>query len=345
MNNNDIVLEKTGKRKAVLAVVVPCYNEEDVLPETVSQLISLLADMVEGQLIDEGSGVWFVDDGSKDRTWSLISQYASQTVSINGIKLSRNRGHQNALIAGLEIAEGDVVVSVDADLQDDISIIKKMMVEYHRGIDVVYGVRKARELDTVFKRFTAEGYYHILKKMGVDIVFNHADFRLMSRRALEALRRYEEVNLFLRGIIPSIGFPSSVVEYDRAERFAGESKYPLRKMLALAVDGITSFSSFPLRLIAGLGLAVFAISAGISFWVLWTRFFTDAAVPGWASSVLPMYMLGGIQLLSLGVLGEYVAKIYMESKRRPRYFVEEVTRSALVQQWDGIVRKAEQPTK
>jgi len=314
---------QANKKPAQLGIVIPCYNEEEVLPETVKQLTVLMQEMEQEQLIDSGSAIWFVDDGSKDKTWSLIENYVVNNKYIRGLKLARNRGHQNALLAGLENASGDVLVSIDADLQDDISVIKKMMLEYHKGIDIVYGVRKAREQDTVFKRMTAEGYYHLLGKMGVNIVFNHADFRLMSRRAIESLKQYEEVNLFLRGIIPTIGFPSSVVEYDRAARFAGESKYPLKKMLALAADGITSFSAVPLRLIAALGFIIFLMSVGLSIWVFFVKLFTNHAMPGWASSVLPMYLLGGIQLLSIGVLGEYVAKMYMETKKRPRYFLQE----------------------
>jgi polyisoprenyl-phosphate glycosyltransferase len=311
------------KKPAQLGIVIPCYNEEEVLPETVKQLTALMQEMEQEQLIDSGSAIWFVDDGSKDKTWSLIENYVGTNHYIRGLKLARNRGHQNALLAGLENATGDVLISIDADLQDDIYVIKAMMQEYHKGIDIVYGVRKAREQDTVFKRMTAEGYYHLLGKMGVNIVFNHADFRLMSRRAIESLKQYEEVNLFLRGIIPTIGFPSSVVEYDRAARFAGESKYPLKKMLALAADGITSFSAVPLRLIAALGFIIFLLSVALSVWVFFVKLFTNHAMPGWASSVLPMYLLGGIQLLSIGVLGEYVAKMYMETKKRPRYFIQE----------------------
>jgi glycosyltransferase involved in cell wall biosynthesis len=313
----------TQHKPAVLAVVIPCYNEEEVLPETVKQLTELMQEMERDGLTDAGSAIWFVDDGSKDKTWELIEGYVVSNPYIRGLKLARNRGHQNALLAGLENATGDVLISIDADLQDDIQVIKTMMIEYHKGIDVVYGVRSVRELDTPFKRMTAEGYYHLLKKMGVNIVFNHADFRLMSRRAIEALKAYEEVNLFLRGIIPTIGFPSSTVEYARAARFAGESKYPLKKMLALAADGITSFSAVPLRLIAALGFFIFLFSMGLSTWVFFVKLFTDNATPGWASSVLPMYLLGGIQLLSIGVLGEYVAKMYMETKKRPRYFIQD----------------------
>lgn len=312
------------KAPATIAIVIPCYNEEEVLPETVAQLTVLMQEMEREQLIAPGSAIWFVDDGSKDKTWALIENYVVTNHYIRGIKLARNRGHQNALLAGLETATGDILISIDADLQDDIQVIKRMMLEHYKGIDIVYGVRKARSTDTAFKRMSAEGYYHLLSKMGVNIVFNHADFRLMSRRAIESLKQYEEVNLFLRGIIPTIGFPSSTVEYDRAARFAGESKYPLKKMLALAADGITSFSAVPLRLIAGLGFLIFLMSLGLSFWVFFVKLFTDNAMPGWASSVLPMYLLGGIQLLSIGVLGEYIAKMYMETKKRPRYILDKV---------------------
>lgn len=311
-----------AEKPVVLSVVIPCYNEEEVLPETAKQLGELLDGMVAEKLIHSDSHLCLVDDGSKDRTWTIIQELASSSNQVRGLKLARNRGHQNALLAGLENAEGEVLVSIDADLQDDITVIRTMMMEYYKGHEIVYGVRKKRTTDSFFKRFTAEGYYYLLSKMGVNIVFNHADYRLMSRRTIEALRQYEEVNLFLRGIIPTIGFSTAEVYYDRAERFAGESKYPLKKMLALAVDGITSFSAVPLRFIAGLGLIIFVFSMVISAWALGVRLFTDEAIPGWASSVLPMYVLGGIQILSLGVIGEYVSKIYMETKRRPRYFIE-----------------------
>lgn len=311
------------EKPACLSIVIPCYNEEEVLPETIKQISALLDEMEAEGLVKADSHLCLVDDGSKDRTWQIIAESSRKNARVKGLKLARNRGHQNALLAGLENAEGDVLISIDSDLQDDIKVIRSMMEEYYEGSDVVYGVRKARETDTRFKRITAEGYYWFLRKMGVDIIFNHADFRLMSRRAIEALKKYEEVNLFLRGIIPTIGFPSTTVEYDRAERFAGESKYPLKKMLALAIDGITSFSPVPLRFIAGLGLLIFIFSMLISLWALGVRLFTDEAIPGWASSVLPMYILGGIQLLSLGVIGEYVAKIYGETKARPRYVIQE----------------------
>jgi glycosyltransferase involved in cell wall biosynthesis len=307
-----------------LSIVIPCYNEEEVLSETVKQMSVLVDEMIEENLITNNSSIWFVDDGSKDRTWQMISDYSASSSKIKGIKLSRNKGHQNALLAGLETADGDLLVSIDADLQDDITVIREMVKEYYKGNDVVYGVRKVRTTDTVFKRTTAQGFYTLIQKLGVDVVYNHADFRLMSRRAIEALKEHKEVNLFLRGMIPLIGFSSTNVEYARTERFAGESKYPLKKMLALAVDGITSFSAYPLRLIAGLGFSIFLFSIFISLWVSYTLIFTDNAIPGWASSVLPMYLLGGIQLLSIGVVGEYVGKIYMESKNRPRYLIESI---------------------
>lgn len=305
-----------------LSIVVPCYNEEEVLPETVRRLLALLDDLTAKGKVAAASRVYFVDDGSKDRTWAMIEEHSATDRRIGGIKLSRNRGHQNALLAGLMTVRGDAVVSIDADLQDDITVIEDMVDRHLDGADVVYGVRKRRDTDTLFKRATAEGYYKLIKAMGVEVVFNHADYRLLSRRALDVLKGYDEVNLFLRGVIPTIGFPSAVVEYDRHERFAGESKYPLRKMLALAIDGVTSFSAMPLRLIAVLGMLIFIGTMMLSIWVLWTRLTSGNAVPGWASSVLPIYFLGGIQLLSIGVLGEYVAKVYLEVKRRPRYIVE-----------------------
>jgi glycosyltransferase involved in cell wall biosynthesis len=304
-----------------LSIVVPCFNEEDVLPETVSRLTELLSIIPQTKISDD-SNIYFIDDGSSDKTWSLIQEYSKTNRLVKGIKLSRNKGHQNALLAGMLTVDSDAVISIDADLQDDISIIEKMIDEYHSGHDIVYGVRKERTTDTVFKRVTAQAYYKLLKFLGVDIVFDHADYRLLSRRTLNALQQYGEVNLFLRGLIPTLGYSSSIVEYQRFERFAGESKYPLRKMLAFAIDGITSFSAVPLRLIAIAGLAVFIGTLLMSIWVLWTKFVSGAAIPGWASSVLPMYFLGGIQLLSVGVIGEYVGKIYLETKKRPHFHIE-----------------------
>lgn len=309
--------------KPRLAIVIPCYNEAEVLPETTRRLLTLLDKLVAGGVVAESSYVTYVDDGSSDATWQLIREFNAANTRIKGIKLSANRGHQIALIAGLFSVEGEVVVSVDADLQDDLSAIESMLAAYGEGHEVVYGVRQQRSVDSVFKRSSAETYYKLLKLLGVKVVFNHADYRLMSRRAIEALKQYGEVNLFLRGIVPLIGFRSTSVYYQRGERFAGESKYPLKKMLMLAIDGVTSFTAFPLRMISVMGLLVSVVSLAMTLWVLWIKLFTTAAIPGWASSVIPIYFLGGIQLLSIGVLGEYVAKIYFETKRRPRYFIEE----------------------
>jgi polyisoprenyl-phosphate glycosyltransferase len=306
-----------------LSIVVPCYNEEEVLPETVKRLRTLLDQLTNCGKIAADSQVIFVDDGSRDRTWQLIRQFNVEDPRIRGVKLSGNRGHQTALIAGLFAADGDAIASIDADLQDDVSAIEGMVDAYQQGCDVVYGVRKSRELDTVLKRSTAKSYYRILTLLGVKIVPHHADFRLLSRRALESLKAYSEVNLFLRGIVPLLGYRSSTVFYDRAARFAGESKYSLRKMIVLAFDGVTSFTAVPLRFVAFIGLLVSLLSIGMIFWVLWVRLFTSQALPGWASSVIPIYFLGGIQLLSIGIVGEYVAKLYVEAKRRPRYFIEE----------------------
>lgn len=309
--------------KPQLAIVVPCYNEAEVLPETTRRLLALLDRLIANGLVAESSYVTYVDDGSSDTTWQLIREFNAASTRIRGIKLSANRGHQIALIAGLFSVAGEVIVSVDADLQDDLAAVESMLVAYGAGHEVVYGVRKQRSADTRFKRSSAETYYRLLKLLGVNVVFNHADYRLMSRRAVESLKQYGEVNLFLRGIVPLIGFRSTSVYYERSERFAGESKYPLKKMLMLAIDGVTSFTAFPLRMISVTGMLVSVASLAMILWVLWIKFFTSSAIPGWASSVIPIYFLGGIQLLSIGVLGEYVAKIYFETKRRPRYFIEE----------------------
>jgi glycosyltransferase involved in cell wall biosynthesis/putative flippase GtrA len=307
-----------------LSIVVPCYNEEAVLMETTRQLADLLRQLIIEGKITPNSRVYYVDDGSRDRTWELIESLAENHDFVHGIKLSRNRGHQNALLAGLLTAEGEVIISVDADLQDDLSAIEKMIAFYACGYDIVYGVRDARDADTFFKSFTAKVYYRLLSAMGVEIIYNHADYRLMSRQVIEALKEFGEVNLFLRGIIPQLGFSYALVYYDRAERYAGESKYPLRKMLSFAWQGITSFSVLPLRLITGLGLLVSLISFLITVWAIAVRLFTQDAIPGWASTVLPIYFLGGIQLLCLGIMGEYLAKIYSETKRRPRYIIEKI---------------------
>jgi glycosyltransferase involved in cell wall biosynthesis len=312
----------------VLAVVVPCYNEQEVLPETANRMLALLDRLMAAKKIARQSRIYFVDDGSRDRTWEIVQSFVDRGLPVVGIKLSRNRGHQNALLAGLFTAEGDVIVSIDADLQDDINAIEEMIDRYIAGCDVVYGVRKRRETDTFLKRFTAEGFYRLIALMGAQTVFNHADYRLLSRRAIEALKDYREVNLFLRGIVPLIGYRSAVVYYDRDARFAGESKYPLRKMIGLALDAVTSFSVVPLRFISFLGFVVFLFSAAMSAYVLWIRLFTEIAVPGWASTLLPVYFLGGIQILCLGVIGEYLGKLYGEAKARPRFLIEEIARAS-----------------
>jgi len=306
-----------------LAIVVPCYNEQEVLNETNSRLLALLDRLQARGAISAESTINYVDDGSRDGTWPLIVALSSGDKRVKGIKLTRNRGHQNALLAGLMTVPGDALVSIDADLQDDVNVIEKMVDEFAAGAEIVYGVRDSRATDTTFKRNTAIGYYTLMKKFGVDLVHNHADFRLMGRRAINALRDYEEINLFLRGIVPLIGYKTASVYYARAERFAGISKYPLRKMLAFAIEGVTSFSVVPLRLITLLGFIVSLFSFLMILFVLYGRLVLNTVLPGWASSVVPIYFLGGIQLLSMGIVGEYVSKIYLETKRRPRYVIEE----------------------
>jgi glycosyltransferase involved in cell wall biosynthesis len=305
-----------------LDLVVPCFDEEEVLPETAQRLKVLLEGLIGQQQVSVASRILFVDDGSRDGTWRLIEDFARANPRIRGIKLSRNRGHQNALMAGLFSAHGDVVVSVDADLQDDLAVVPEMLSAYRCGADVVYGVRKDRSSDSLLKRASAQGFYRLMEALGAETVYNHADFRLMSRRAIEALKDFREVNLFLRGIVPLIGFDSAVVYYDRVERCAGESKYPFRKMLSLALNAVTSFSVLPLRLITLVGFAVSLVSFFMAGWTLWIRFFTTQAVPGWASTLLPIYFLGGVQILCIGVIGEYLAKVYQETKARPRYIID-----------------------
>ena len=307
-----------------LAIVVPCYNEQDVLPETCRRMTALLRDLRTAGKVGSASRIYFVDDGSNDATWRIIAGFAHDGLPVSGIKLSRNLGHQNALLAGLLAAEGDALVSVDADLQDDLQAIEQMVDQFHDGCDVVYGVRRRRDSDSLGKRLSAGIFYRVMAGFGARTVYNHADFRLMSRRAIESLRGFREANLFLRGIVPLIGFRAGVVEYERSARFAGKSKYGMRKMLGLALDAITSFSVLPLRLVSVLGLTVFVGATGVTLWALWVALFTDAAVPGWASVVLPMYFLGAVELLALGVIGEYLGKIYLETKERPRYFVEQI---------------------
>lgn len=313
------------KAENTLYVVVPCYKEEEVLPETARRLKEKLTALTAQGKISNRSRILFVNDGSKDRTWEIIAELHDRDKIFSGVNLSRNRGHQNALLAGLMTAVqyADMMVSMDADLQDDIDAMDAMIDAYHGGFDVVYGVRRSRQTDSFFKRFTAESYYKLLKAMGVDIVFNHADYRLMSRRAVEGLAQYKEVNLFLRGIVPQIGYPWTTVEYDRAKRFAGESKYPLKKMLAFAFDGITSFSVKPIRLILFLGALIFGLSLIMLIWAL-VAHMTGHVVSGWTSLMCSIWMIGGIQLLALGVIGEYMGKIYNESKARPRFIIERV---------------------
>ena len=308
-----------------IAIVVPCYNEEQVLPQSSTILIELFDNLKQSQHIHADSKIYFIDDGSQDGTWEIIKSLSQSHSSISGIKLSRNYGHQSALLAGLFSAEGDAVISIDADLQDDVNIIKTMIDDFYKGKDIVYGVRGNRDTDSFFKRFSAKLFYKLMIIMGVDLIYNHADFRLMSRRTVEHLMQYNESNLFIRGIIPLIGYPTSTVAYDRTERLAGESKYPLRKMLGFAIDGITSFSITPLRLITLLGILILLLSIVVSIWVLSVVFFSTSAVPGWASTVLPIYFIGGIQLFSLGIIGEYLGKIYLETKKRPRFTIEENT--------------------
>lgn len=310
-----------------LGIVIPCYNEEAVLPETIERLSKLLDDLIFRKRVSSTSRLWLIDDGSNDRTWEIINRASRTGMPVCGIKLSRNRGHQNALLAGLFGADGDVLISIDADLQDDLNAIDAMLECYFTGAQIVYGVRKDRSSDTKFKRVTAEFFYKLMSLIGVETIRNHADYRLMSRQSIDALREYKEVNLYLRGIAPLVGFKYSIIEYDRLPRVAGESKYPLKKMLALSVQAITSFSVVPLRFISFLGILVSLGSAAISLWALAMAIFTDRTVTGWASTVLPIYFLGGLQLLSLGIIGEYIGKIYLETKSRPRYFIEKVVRN------------------
>ena len=307
----------------VLYLVIPCYNEEAVLPETVKQLTEKLRAMQADGLIGPASRMLLVDDGSKDKTWTLIERFSAENTFVSGLKLAHNRGHQNALMAGLMTAKdkADCVISLDADLQDDVGVLDDFMVKFNEGCDVVYGVRNKRETDTFFKRTTALGFYRFMKALGVDVVYNHADYRLMSRRALEALSEYREVNLFLRGIVPLIGYRSDYVYYERHERFAGESKYPLKKMISFALDGITSFSVKPLKMISSLGILVSLLSV-IGLLYALVSHFCGFTVAGWTAIVSSIWLLGGIQLLCIGVVGGYIGKIYSEVKARPRYRIE-----------------------
>lgn len=306
-----------------LYLAIPCYNEEEVLKDSADKLLKKYETMMGEHKITFDSKIVFIDDGSKDRTWQIIEELHAENPIFQGIKLSRNRGHQNALLCGLMTLKdkADAVISIDADLQDDINTFDDMVAKFEDGCDVVYGVRSKRETDTFFKRFTAEAFYKILNKMGAKVIFNHADFRLMSRRALEAFSLYKETNVFLRGMVPLIGYKSDIVTYERSERLAGESKYPLKKMLALAWEGITSMSIQPIRIITWLGCFIFAISLIMIIYSL-ISFFIGSAVSGWASTLCSIWALGGLQLLAIGIIGEYIGKIYLETKRRPRFIIE-----------------------
>ena len=306
-----------------LYLVVPCYNEEEVLPETARRLAAKFDNLIGNGKISPESKVVFVDDGSKDKTWEIIEGLNEKTPLFQGIKLSRNKGHQNALLAGLMAVknECDMTISMDADLQDDIDAIDEMLDKYYDGCEVVYGVRSERKTDSAFKRITAQGFYKVMRLLGADIIYNHADYRLMSARALDALAEFKEVNLFLRGIVPLVGFNSDTVEYKRTERFAGQSKYPLKKMISFALNGITSFSIKPLRMITALGILIFSVSILMLVYFL-IRHFTGNTVQGWTTLAASVWAIGGLQLLAIGVVGEYIGKIYMETKARPKYVIE-----------------------
>ena len=310
--------------KSMLTIVVPCYNEEEVLPETVKELGGVLENMIAERKVADNSKILFVDDGSKDKTWSLIQKFEKEHDYITGIKFSRNFGHQNALVAGLTTAVNysDMMITIDADLQDDINAIPKMVQKYHEGKDIVYGVRNNRDTDTAFKRKMALAFYDLMKKLGVDMVPNSADYRLMSKRAVETLLQFKERNLFLRGMVPMVGFPSAKVYYARKERFAGESKYPLKKMIKFALDGITSFSTAPIKLIMGLGIGVVFVGIILLIYTL-VQHCLGHVVAGWSSMMISLWVLGGVQLICISMIGEYIGKIYSEVKARPRFTIEE----------------------
>lgn len=309
-------------RKEVLYVVIPCYNEEEVLEETTKQLKVKIEKLIKDNKISDKSRVMYVNDGSKDKTWELIEKINKEEKYFTGISLSRNRGHQNALLGGLMTAKkyADVVISMDADLQDDINAMDEMLDKYYNGCDIVYGVRSARKKDSFFKRVTAEGFYKFMKALGVDCVYNHADYRLTSKRVLDEFENFKEVNLFLRGMFPLVGFKTDVVYYERNKRFAGESKYPLKKMLNFAWDGITSFSVKPLRLICSIGFIILLVSIGIMIYSL-VRHFTGHTITGWTFLSISIWFIGGLQMISIGIIGEYIGKIYSETKQRPRFII------------------------
>ncbi len=309
----------------ILYMVIPCYNEEEVLEETAKRLKEKYKTLISNDAISKNSKIMFVNDGSKDKTWDIIESLCKKDKIYAGVKLSRNKGHQNALLAGLMTAKekADIVISMDADLQDDINVIDEMVKKNSEGYDIVYGVRSSRKKDSFFKRTTAQGFYKMMKMLGVDIIYNHADCRLMSKRSLDALEQYHEVNLFLRGIVPELGFSSTIVYYERNKRFAGESKYPLKKMLAFAFDGVTSFSMRPLRMILSMGVIILIISIAIMIYSLVVKILGHA-VEGWAFLAISIWFIGGLQMISIGLIGEYVGKIYKEAKARPRYIIEKV---------------------
>lgn len=306
-----------------LYLAVPCYNEEEILEDTTNKLICKMQSLINSGKISHDSRIMYIDDGSKDNTWKIIESLHNEHELVIGLKMSRNRGHQNALYGGLMVAKkyADAVISIDADLQDDINAFDEMLEKYENGCDIVYGVRSKRKTDTFFKRFTAEGFYKILRFLGAEVVFNHADYRLMSKRALDEFENFGEVNLFLRGIVPMIGFKTDTVEYERLERLAGESKYPLKKMLALAWQGVTSLSIKPIRFITVLGALVFIVSILMLIYSLISHF-TGQTTLGWTSLIVSIWALGGLQLLAIGIIGEYIGKIYLETKHRPRFIVE-----------------------
>lgn len=308
----------------VLYIIVPCYNEEEVLPETSSRLTALLSELTAGGQTDAGSRILFVDDGSRDKTWQIIERLAAKESLVEGLKLAHNAGHQNALWAGMMSVKekADAVVTIDADLQDDVQAIRGFLEKYREGCEVVYGVRSKRETDTAFKRMTAQGFYRFMQRMGVDMVYNHADYRLLGRRALEALGEFSETNMFLRGMVPLLGFKSAEVTYERGERFAGESKYPLKKMIAFAIEGITSFSIRPVRWVALIGFLFALLGCVMALYAL-ISLMCGQVVPGWTSIMVSIWIIGGVQLIALGLIGEYVGKTYNEVKRRPKFIVEE----------------------
>ena len=308
----------------ILYLVIPCYNEEEVLKDSASKLKTVMNRLVSDNRISGESRIVFVNDGSEDLTWQIIKELHAEDSLFGGINLTRNRGHQNALLAGLETVkdDADIVISLDADLQDDIEVIGEMVAKNDEGYDIVYGVRNNRRKDSFFKRHSAQSFYKITKHLGGEIIYNHADFRLMSRRAIEGLMEFSEVNLFLRGLVPMVGYPQTTVEYERKERLAGESKYPLRKMIAFALEGVTSLSVKPMKMITRLGIFVFLGSIVMLAYVL-VSFFTHHTVAGWSSILVSVWVIGGLLLLAVGIIGEYIGKIYLETKKRPRYIVEE----------------------